>query len=132
MEDKGFSIKLVKAAIIVMLILMGFRPLEAQEIRKGSDLSGIIVAPLDQGKIALASADKIFVSLDRPARIKVGDSLEIFQALSQEEKDQSGSFYRRVGKGTLLEIINSQLVLCVIDASLREVAVGDRIYFVSP
>jgi hypothetical protein len=131
MGKKRFAVGMV-AAVMVIGLFLGFRPLKAQEIRRGSDLSGSIMAPLDHSKIALSAADKIIISLDRAVRMKIGDPIEIFQIAFSNGKNQNDPFYQRVGQGTLLEIINPQLVLGVIDASIREIGAGDRIYLKSP
>jgi hypothetical protein len=131
MRKKRIAVKMV-AGMMVIGLLLGSQLIEAQEIRRGSELSGSIVAPLEQRKMALSAADKIFIFLDRAVRIKIGDPMEIFQVAFPNEKNEKDPFYQRVGQGTLLEIINPQLVLGVIDASIKEIAAGDRIYLKSP
>ncbi len=131
MGKKRVAVGMVVGMMVIGLFL-GLRSLGAQEIRRESDLSGRIVSPLDQSKIALSAADKIIISLDRAVRMKIGDPIEIFQVAFPNEKNQNDPFYQRVGQGTLLEIMNPQLALGIIDASIREIGTGDRIYLKSP
>ena len=102
---------------------------ESQEIRQASQMSGTIVAPLEERKQALSSGDKIFVSLDKFRPVKKGDALEIYQQAFLSIERKLISPFTLAGQVTILEIINERLLLCVIESSTKEIAVGDRIYF---
>ena len=101
----------------------------SQEIRPPSQLSGSIVSPVEERKQALSSGDKIFVTLDKTRPVKKGDTLEIFQQAFLKVEGKPVSPFVRAGQVTILEIINERLLLCVIESSIKEIAVGDRIYF---
>lgn len=101
----------------------------SQEIRTPSQLSGTIVSPVEERKQALSSGDKIFVTLDETRPVKKGDTLEIFQQTYLTIDGKPAFSFVRAGQVIILEIINERLLLCVIESSLKEIAVGDRIYF---
>jgi len=102
----------------------------SQEIRTASQLAGTIVAPMEARKLALSSGDKIYVSLNNVRPVKKGDVLEIFQQTSLPADGQKKELYfAKVGQAVVLEIINERLLLCMIDSTKREIAVGDHIYF---
>lgn len=101
----------------------------SQEIRPPSALSGTIVAPVEERKQALSSGDKIFVSLDRALPVKKGDTLEIFQSALLTIDDKPALSFVRAGEVIILELVNDRLLLGVIESSIREITVGDRIYF---
>jgi hypothetical protein len=101
----------------------------SQEIRLPSQLSGTIISPLEERKQALSSGDKIFVTLNETHPVKKGDSLEIFQQAYLAIDGKPASHFVRVGEVIVLEIINERLLLCIIESSSKEIAVGDRIYF---
>ncbi len=101
----------------------------SQEIRPPSALSGTIIAPVEVRKQALSSGDKIFVSLDRALPVKKGDKLEIFQSALLTIDDKPALSFVRAGEVIILELVNDRLLLGVIESSIREIAVGDRLYF---
>jgi hypothetical protein len=101
----------------------------SQEIRPPSQLSGIIVSPVEERKQALHSGDKIFVTLDKTRPVKKGDTLEIFQQTDLIIDGKPAFPFVRAGEVIILEIIDERLLLCVIESSTKEIAVGDRIYF---
>jgi hypothetical protein len=103
-------------------------PLSAQEFRKDLELKGVITGSVETGKLMLSSGDKIYIGLEKELSLKHGDSIEIFQAALMPEKEGDPALFRRVGRGTLLEIIGSKLLLCIIDQSTQEIAVGDRVW----
>lgn len=100
-----------------------------QEIRSPSQLSGTIVSPVEERKQALSSGDKIFVALDTSRPVKKGDALDIFQQASMTIDGKPAFPFVRAGEIIILEIINDRLLLCIIESSIKEIAVGDRIYF---
>ncbi len=104
----------------------------SQEIRPASDMAGTIISPLEERKQALSSGDKIFVSLDKAFPVKKGDIPEIFQPTSLPVEGKVIFPYIRAGQAVILEIINNRLLLCLIESSIREIAVGDRIFFPEP
>ena len=101
----------------------------SQEIRQTSQMSGTIVAPLEERKQALSSGDKIFVSLDKTRPVKKGDALEIYQQAFLSIERKLVYPFTLAGQVTILEIINERLLLCIIESSIKEIAIGDRIYF---
>ena len=101
----------------------------SQEIRTPSQLSGTIVSPVEERKQALSSGDKIFVTLNETRPVKKGDTLEIFQQAYLIVDGKPAFPFVRAGEVVILEIINEHLLLCVIESSSKEIAVGDRIYF---
>ena len=101
----------------------------SQEIRQASQMSGTIVAPMEERKQALSSGDKIFVTLDKTRPVIKGATLEIFQQAFLGVEGKPVFPFVRVGEVTVLEIINERFLLCVIESSTKEIAVGDRIYF---
>jgi hypothetical protein len=101
----------------------------SQEIRQASQMSGTIVAPVEERKQALSSGDKIFVSLDKTRPVRKGDTFEIFQQAFLGVEGKPVFPFVRVGEVTVLEIINERFLLCVIESSIKEIAIGDRIYF---
>ena len=101
----------------------------SQEIRPPTDLSGTIVAPVEERKQALSSGDKIFVALDTTLPVKKGDKLEIFQQASLTIDGKPVLSFLRSGEVIILELVNDRLLLGVIESSDKEIAVGDRIYF---
>ena len=115
--------------LLGVLLVSGFTwPLSAQEFRKDSELKGVITGSVETGKLMLSSGDKIYIGLEKELSLKHGDSIEIFQAALMPEKEGDPVLFRRVGRGTLLEIISSKLLLCIIDQSTQEIAVGDRVW----
>jgi hypothetical protein len=104
----------------------------SQEIRVGSEMSGTIISPLEERKQALSSGDKIFVSLDKAFPVKKGDMPEIFQPTSLPVEKKVLFPFIKAGQAIVLEIINDRLLLCLIESSIREIAVGDRLYFHAP
>jgi hypothetical protein len=101
----------------------------SQEIRPPSQFSGIIVSPVEERKQALHAGDKIFVTLDKTRPVKKGDTLEIFQQTDLIIDGKPTFPFVRAGEVIILEIIDERLLLCVIESSSKEIAVGDRIYF---
>jgi hypothetical protein len=101
----------------------------SQEIRQASQMAGTIVAPVEERKQALSSGDKIFATLDKTRPVKKGDTLEIFQKAFLRVEGKHVFPFVRVGEITVLEIINERLLLCIIESSTKEIAVGDRIFF---
>ena len=61
-------------SVILGIILCSFTWVfgASQEIRPPSQLSGTIVSPVEERKQALSSGDKIFVTLNKPIRLKKG------------------------------------------------------------
>jgi hypothetical protein len=101
----------------------------SQEIRPPSQLSGTIASPVEERKQALSSGDKIFVTLDTSLPVKKGDTLEIFQQAYMLLEGKPSFPFVKTGVVVILEVINERLLLCVIESSSKEIAVGDRIYF---
>jgi hypothetical protein len=101
----------------------------SQEIRPPAQLSGTIVSPVEERKQALHAGDKIFVTLDKTRPVKKGDTLEIFQQTDLIIDGKPAFPFVRAGKVVILEIIDERLLLCIIESSSKEIAVGDRIYF---
>ena len=125
-------IKWVLSLFVVLVIVYGSFACvfgASQEIRQASQMSGTIVAPVEERKQALSSGDKIFVSLDKTRPINKGDILEIYQQAFLPIEKKLTSHFTWAGQGTILEIINERLLLCVIESSIKEIAVGDRLYF---
>jgi hypothetical protein len=103
---------------------------ERQEIRPTSRMSGTIVAPLDQGKQALSGGDKVLISLREDLPLKPGDFLEVFQPVDPTDKDAKDPLLKKIGLAVLLEKVKEKLYLCVIDASTREVSIGNQVLIV--
>ncbi|MEW6184467.1 MAG: hypothetical protein AB1585_01860 [Thermodesulfobacteriota bacterium] len=101
----------------------------SQEIRPADQLSGSIVAPLEERKQALSAGDKIFVALDKNRPVKKGDLLEIYQPTSLTAENKTPVPFYKAGQVIVLGPVNDRLLLGVIEASDKEIAVGDRIYF---
>ena len=101
----------------------------SQEIRPPSQLSGTIVSPVEERKQALSSGDKIFVTLNETRPVKKGDTLEIFQEADLILDGKPAFPFVKAGEVVILEVINERLLLCIIESSSKEIAVGDRIYF---
>jgi hypothetical protein len=101
----------------------------SQDIRPPSQLSGTIVSPVEERKQALSSGDKIFVTLDKSLPVKKGDTLEIFQETYLILESKPAFTLVKTGEVVILEVINERLLLCIIESSSKEIAVGDRIYF---
>ena len=104
----------------------------SQEIRPPSQLSGVIVSPVEERKQALSSGDKIFVTLDKSRPVKKGDTLEIFQEADLILDGKPAFPFVKAGEVVVLEVVNERLLFCVIQSSSKEIAVGDRIYFPEP
>ncbi len=125
-------IKWVFNLLVVLVIVLGSFTWvfgASQEIRPPSQLSGTIVSPVEERKQALSSGDKIFVALDKTRPVKKGDTLEIFQQAYLTIEGKLAFPLVRSGQVIILEIIDERLLLCVIESSTKEIAVGDRIYF---
>jgi hypothetical protein len=101
----------------------------SQEIRPPSQLSGAIVSPVEERKQTLSSGDKIFVTLNETHPVKKGDTLEIFQQADLTLDGKPAFPFIKAGEVVILEVINERLLLCIIESSSKEIAVGDRIYF---
>lgn len=95
-------------------------------------MSGIITMPFEAGKILLASNDKILIGFNKDYGIKSGDYLEIFQALDPDEKEDENGLYRKIGLSIIIEKIDPTHAVCIIDSSVKEVAVGDLVRVVHP
>jgi hypothetical protein len=104
----------------------------SQEIRPASQMSGTVISPQEERKQVLSSGDKIFVSLDKAFPVKKGDRLEIFQPTSLPVERKVIPPFIKVGQVIILEIISDRLLLGLIEFSIREIAVGDRLYFPEP
>ncbi|MGA3085413.1 MAG: hypothetical protein ABSE95_11545 [Thermodesulfobacteriota bacterium] len=118
--------------LVVLLMVLGSFSWAfgaSQEIRPLSQLSGTIVSPVEERKQALSSGDKIFVALDKTHPVKKGDTLEIFQQAYLTIEGKPAFPFVRAGQIIILEIIDERLLLGVIESSIKEIAVGDRIYF---
>jgi hypothetical protein len=101
----------------------------SKEIRPGSQMNGWITAPLEEGKQALSIGDKVLVALEQPRPVKKGDKFEIFQPIITREDAPKDGLMTKVGRGVVLEISDHGILLCVIESSIREIGVGDRIYW---
>lgn len=117
---------------LVFLILWGIFLVTAglgayQEVRQAGQLSGTIVAPVEERKQALSAGDKVFIALDKEVPVKKGDLMEIYQPAPNLE-GKPRFHYIRVGEVIVLEPVNGRLFLAVIENSNREIAVGDRIF----
>jgi hypothetical protein len=99
------------------------------DIRPGSQLNGIIVAPKEERKLALSKGDEIFVATEKSLPVKKGDVLEIFQPISLSAGEEKVPWFAKAGEIVILEIINDRFFLGVIDSSTKEITVGDRLYF---
>jgi hypothetical protein len=104
----------------------------SQEIRPASQMSGTIIAPQEERKQALSAGDKILVSLEKARPVKKGDMPEIFQPTSLPFEGKGDYPFMKVGQVIILEIITDRLLLGLIESSIREIAVGDRLYFPEP
>ena len=104
----------------------------SQEIRPESQMAGTIVSPMEERKQALSTGEKVFVSLSKTIPVKKGDILEIFQQNTLTMENNKTYPFSRAGQVIVLEIINEHLLLCVIDSSIQEIAVGDRLYYPEP
>lgn len=125
-------IKRVLSLFVVLMMVWGSFTWvfgASQEIRSPSQLSGTILSPVEERKQALSSGDKIFVTLDKSRPVKKGDALEIFQPSDLVIEGKPVLTFVRAGEVVILEIINDRLLLCVIESSSKEIAVGDRIFF---
>lgn len=98
---------------------------ENKEFREGTELQGTIVSAVQQGKLALSSGDKISVLLEKSQTMKIGDPFELYQ---ESLIGPNASLYQKIGEATILQIINDRLVFGIIDSSVNEVAVGDKVY----
>jgi hypothetical protein len=104
----------------------------SQEIRPASEMSGTIISPLEERKQVLSAGDKVFVSLDRERPVKKGDMPEIFQPSSLPFERKGNFPFSKAGQVIVLEIVSNRLLLCQIESSVKEIGVGDRIYFPEP
>jgi hypothetical protein len=99
-----------------------------REIRPASQMSGIIIAPLESGKQILTAGDKFIVGLAKKFEVKPGDHLEIFNPPPGGQKESLDPFFQRIGLAVFLEKIGEKSILCIIDHSAKEVSVGDWVY----
>lgn len=118
----------------VFLLLSGlpFLPNPVQgaspEVRPAGQMSGTIIAPLEERKQALAAGDKVYVALDRDRPVKKGDLMEIYQPAPMVLEGKPLFTYTRAGEVIILESVNDRLFLAVIESSNKEISVGDRVY----
>jgi hypothetical protein len=129
MFSKKFSLIF---GLIVLMIFLGAAPRvwgNSKELRPASQMNGWITAPLEEGKQALSSGDKVLIALEKPRSVKKGDKLEIFQPVISREEAPKNSLMTKVGRAVVLEISEQNILLCVIESSNREIGVGDRIYW---
>ena len=84
---------------------------------------------MEERKQALSTGDKVFVSLSKTIPVKKGDILEIFQQNTLTIEKNKTYPFSKAGRVIVLEIINEHLLLCVIDSSIKEIAVGDHLYY---
>jgi hypothetical protein len=118
--------------VMVMMVVLGAGPSawgNSKELRSGSQMNGWITAPLEEGKQAFAAGDKVLITLERPRPVKKGDKLEIFQPIASRQDTPKDGLMTKVGRGVVLEINERGILLCVIESSIREIGVGDRIYW---
>jgi hypothetical protein len=101
-----------------------------REIRPASQMSGTIIAPLESGKQILTAGDKFIVGLAKRFEVKPGDHLEIFHPFPLGKEESLDPFFQRVGLAVFLEKIDERRILCIIDHSAKEVAVGDWVFLV--
>lgn len=126
-------IRTIKAMLPLFLFLIatsatGSGLEKSREIRPASQMTGTIIAPLDQGKLALSAGDKVLVIVEPDLRFKPGDFLEIFQPVAPRDAEPLDPLLKKVGLAVMLETVQEKLLLCVIDSSTREIAAGDRVY----
>lgn len=122
------------ASLLFFLLVSCFCPLTgamgvSQEIRHGSQLMGTILAPKEERKQVLSQGDVVFVGFEKTLPLKKGDLLDIFQEISLPLAQKGPLWFDKAGQVIILEIINERLILCVIELSTKEIAVGDKIYF---
>ena len=126
---KKFSLVIGTIAIMSIVFWGGWALGASKEIRPASQMNGWITAPLEEGKQALSTGDKVMVTLGKLRPVKKGDQLEIFQPIVTREESQKEGLMTRVGRGVVLEISDQGIILCVIESSIREIGVGDRIFW---
>ena len=114
---------------VVCLILQPWAFGASREIRQADQMSGTIIAPLEERKQALSAGDKVFIALDKNRTVKKGDLLEIYQPVPLVLDGKPLFNYARAGEVIVLEPVNDRLLLGVIESSNKEIAVGDRIFF---
>jgi hypothetical protein len=98
-----------------------------KEVLPAEFMSGTITTPFESGKILLASNDKIIVDFKKDYGVKPGDYLEIFQVLAHDKTEDENDVYRKIGLGIVIERIDPKHAVCIIDSSIKEVAVGDLV-----
>jgi hypothetical protein len=118
--------------MIVLMIFLGVTPWvsgNSKELRPASQMNGWITVPLEEAKQALSTGDKILVALEKPRPVKKGDKLEIFQSIVSRQEAPKDGLMNKVGRAVVLEINDQGILLCMIESSIREIGVGDRIYW---
>jgi hypothetical protein len=104
----------------------------SKDIRSGSEMIGTITAPKEERKQALSQGDLIFVEIEKDLPVIKGDVLDIFQPTSLPKEETKPQWFVRAGQIIIMEIINTRLFLGIIDSSIKEIAVGDRLTFPEP
>jgi hypothetical protein len=129
MVSKKFSLIF---GVMVMMVICGAGPWawgNSKELRSGAQMNGWITAPLEEAKQALSTGDKVLITLELPRPVKKGDKMEIFQPIASRQDTPKDGLMTRVGRGVVLEINERGILLCVIESSIREIGVGDRVYW---
>ena len=128
MQSKKFSL-IFAMSVMMTISLVGGTWGDSKELRAGTQMNGFITAPLEEAKQALSTGDKVLITLERPRPVKKGDKMEIFQPIASRQDPPKDGLMTKVGRGVVLEVNERGILLCVIESSIREIGVGDRIYW---
>ena len=131
---KGEPMSRCRICICILVAIVFFAATDAvraenrsKEVLPADFMSGTITTSFESGKILLASNDKIIIDFKTDYGIKPGDYLEIFQALALDKKEDEDGLYRKIGLAIVIEKIDPRHAVCIIDSSVKEVAVGDLV-----
>jgi hypothetical protein len=131
---KGEPMSRCRICICILVVIVFFAATDlsraenrSKEVLPADFMSGTITTPFESGKILLASNDKIIIEFKTDYGIKPGDYLEIFQTLTLNGQEDENGLYRKIGLGIVIEKIDPTHAVCIIDSSVKEVAVGDLV-----
>ena len=117
---------------ILILISLAQADTSKKEVLPASAMSGIISGTFEAGKLLLSSNDKIVIDFITTYGTKLGDSVEIYQPLDPEKKEGGATLFRRIGLALIIEKIDEKKAVCIIDSSIKEIAVGNLVRVVTP
>jgi hypothetical protein len=122
------------SSLLFVLILISLAQADnsKKEVLPASVMSGFISGTFEAGKLLLSSNDKIVVDFITTPGTKLGDSVEIYQPLDPEKKEGEAALFRRIGLALIIEKIDEKKAVCIIDSSIKEIAVGNLVRVVAP